>query len=122
MKKVSLLFVYTLVVNLMLAEEVSWAGNELSQAVKCGSPLRVLQDVLLFFLFPTLPTSYRSSVARAPGLPCATAREDLQNKAVSAQNKKLGLAWETCDVAQESAGGEGIESHQMALLSSCTDI
>lgn len=63
-----------------------------------------------------------SSAAISPRLPCATAGEDLQNKAVSAQNKKLGLAWETYDVAQESAGGKGIESHQMALLSSCTNI
>lgn len=39
----------------MLSEEVSWAGSGLSQAVRFSRPLRVLQDVLLSFLFPHHP-------------------------------------------------------------------
>lgn len=53
--KGSFLFVYALVVNVMLSEEVSWAGSGLSQAVRFSRPLRVLQDVLLSFLFSHRP-------------------------------------------------------------------
>ena len=76
----------------MLAEEVSWAGNELSQAQSDIAPKSVARCPVVFPLssLPSPPHTVQctviallSSAARAPRLPCIKAGKGLQNRTVS---------------------------------------